>query len=69
MSVDKQDINDRVNNYLLNLVEEGQLTPKDAIRQSYFRPHMIELLRTHGYGKEVRDIDLASLELPEEQIV
>ena len=68
-SIDKQDMNDRVNNYLLGLVEDGELSPVDAVRRSYFRPNMIDRLRTHGYGKVLKDVDLNVLDLPEEQIV
>jgi hypothetical protein len=67
-SVDKQDMNDRVNNYLLSQVAAGALTPIDAVQQSYFRPNMIERLRTHGYGRQIRDLDLSTLDLPEERI-
>ncbi len=68
-SVDKQDMNDRVNNYLLSLVQAGQITPIDAVKLSYFRPNMIERLNTHGYGRALRGLDLASLDLPEEQVM
>jgi hypothetical protein len=61
-------MNDRVNNYLLALVERGEMTPIEAVTESYFRPNMIERLRTHGHGKDVRDINLAELDLPEEKI-
>jgi twitching motility protein PilT len=67
-SVDKQDMNDRVNNYLLVQVQDGELTPLDAVKRSYFRPNMIERLQTHGYGKALRGVDLSTLDLPEEQI-
>ncbi|NLW51377.1 MAG: type IV pilus twitching motility protein PilT [Candidatus Brocadiaceae bacterium] len=68
-SVDKQDMNDRVNNYLLALVQQGQIAPVEAVKQSYFRPNMIELLRAHGHGKSLRDVDLAHLDLADEQII
>jgi hypothetical protein len=68
-SVDKQDMNDRVNNWLLAQVEAGGMTPLDAVKQSYFRPNMIERLRTHGYGKGLRDVDLSTLDLPEEVVM
>ncbi|MCK4373742.1 MAG: Flp pilus assembly complex ATPase component TadA, partial [Candidatus Brocadiae bacterium] len=67
-SIDKQDMNDRVNNYLLGLVEAGDLTPLDALKQSYFRPNMMDRLRTHGYGKALRGLDLSQLDLAEEVI-
>ncbi len=67
-SVDKQDMNDRVNNYLLTQVMDGELTPMEAVRQSYFRPNMIERLRAHGHGRELRDLDLSQMDLPEEQV-
>jgi hypothetical protein len=62
-------MNDRVNNYLLALVQEGQISPVDAVKQSYFRPNMVELLRTHGHGRSLRDVDIAALDLPDEQII
>jgi len=67
-SVDKQDMNERVNNYLLALVQDGELDPVDAVKRSYFRPNMIERLQTHGYGKSLRGLDVSTLDLPEEQI-
>lgn len=67
-SIDKQDMNDRVNNYLLGLVEAGDLAPLDALKQSYFRPNMMDRLRTHGYGKALRGLDLSQLDLAEEVI-
>ena len=57
-STDKQDMNQRVNEYLLEEVEEGDLTPFQAIKNAYFRPGMEEKLRTAGYEKALRDIDL-----------
>jgi twitching motility protein PilT len=68
-SVDKQDMNDRVNNWLLAQVAAGVMTPLDAVKQSYFRPNMIDRLRTHGYGKNLRDLDLSKLDLPEEVVM
>ena len=68
-SVDKQDMNDRVNNYLLSLVQANQLTPVEAVKQSYFRPNMIERLRAHGYGKALASADLSKLDLTEEVIM
>ncbi len=67
-AIEKQDMNERVNNYLLDLVDDGQLEAVDAVKQSYFRPRMVELLKTHGYTKDVRGLDLSTLDLPEEQI-
>ena len=68
-SVDKQDMNDRVNNHLLVLVQDGEMSPVEAVKKSYFRPNMIERLRAHGHGKSLKGVDLADLDLPDEQIV
>jgi len=67
-SIDKQDMNDRVNNYLLSQVKTGELTAMDAVKRSYFRPNMIELLRVHGYGRDLKGLDLATLDLAEEVV-
>jgi twitching motility protein PilT len=58
-SVDKQDMNQRVNEYLLEEVEYGDLTPLGAIKESYFRPGMIDKLKLAGYEKALKDIDLS----------
>jgi twitching motility protein PilT len=68
-AVDKQDMNERVNNYLLGLVQANQLTPVDAVKQSYFRPNMIERLRVHGYAKVLAASDLSKLDLTEEVVM
>jgi twitching motility protein PilT len=68
-SVDKQDMNDRVNNYLLALVNADEITPEEAVKRAFFRPAMIERLRQHGYGRALRDLDLSTLDLPEEQVM
>jgi twitching motility protein PilT len=67
-SVDKQDMNDRVNNYLLSLVASGEMAPMDALKASYFRPNMLELLRGQGYAKALKSLDLSALDLTEEQV-
>ncbi len=68
-SVEKQDMNDRVNNYLLAQVEQREITPEQAVKQSFFRPDMIDRLRRHGYGKAIRDLDLSKIDLPEEVVM
>jgi len=67
-SIDKQDMNDRVNQYLLSLVAAGQVAPLDAMKQSYFRPKMLELLVANGYGKALKSLDLSKLDLAEEVV-
>jgi twitching motility protein PilT len=67
-SVDKQEMNDRVNNYLLALVEKKELSPMEGLQQSYFRPDMLERLRTHGYGKDLKNLDLDKLDMAEEVV-
>ncbi len=64
-SIDKQDMNERVNRYLLEQVRESALTPVEAVRQSYFRPNMLEKLRQAGYSKVVRDMDMSEFEQPQ----
>ncbi|MFO7957425.1 MAG: type IV pilus twitching motility protein PilT [Candidatus Brocadiia bacterium] len=68
-SVDKQDMNDRVNNYLLSLVEADEMEPPEAVRKSFFRPDMIERLRRHGYGRAIRNMDLSKIDLQEEVVM
>ncbi len=67
-SVDKQDMNDRVNNYLLAQVEDRELDPVEAVRQSYFRHDMIRRLRDHGHGRALRGLDLDELDMAEEVV-
>jgi len=64
-STEKQEMNDRVNRFLLSQVKAKDITPLDAVRQSYFKPGMVEMLTTSGYGKAVRNIDLSQFEEPE----
>ncbi|MHC5035004.1 MAG: type IV pilus twitching motility protein PilT [Planctomycetota bacterium] len=68
-SIDKQDMNGRVNDYLLRQVEEGQIDPVDAVKMSFMRPNMLERLRSHGYGRAVRSVDLEQLDLTEEVVM
>ena len=66
-ATDKQDMNQRVNRYLLERVREQQLEPIEAVQQSFFKPDMVEKLRSAGYRKDVDKIDLSQLveETPE----
>jgi len=68
-SVEKQDMNDRVNSYLLSLVEADEIPPTEAVRKSFFRPDMIERLRRQGYGRAIRNIDLSKMDLKEEVVM
>jgi len=68
-SVEKQDMNDRVNNYLLAQVESKQLSPADAVKQSFFRPDMLNRLRRHGYERAVKSLDLSKIDLTEEVVM
>jgi twitching motility protein PilT len=68
-AIDKQDMNNRVNEYLLHLVEQGDVTPVDAVKMAFQRPNMIEQLRGHGYGRALRNIDLDQLDLTEEVVM
>ena len=61
-SVDKQDMNQRVNDYLLAQVQAGSLTPLDAVRLSYFRPDMLDKLRNNGYAKVVQKMDMSQFQ-------
>lgn len=61
-SVEKQDMNDRINVYLLEKVRSKELKPFDAIKQSYFRPGMIERLRKAGYERALKGIDLSKFD-------
>ena len=68
-SVEKQDMNDRVNSYLLGQVENREMTPEQAVKQSFFRPDMIDRLRRHGYGKAIQRMDLSKIDLQEEVVM
>ncbi len=57
-STDKQDMNKRVNEYLLDEVEYGDMSPFEAIQKSYFRPGIEEKLREAGYARQLEKIDL-----------
>jgi len=64
-SVDKQDMNNRINLYLLDRVENHTITPRDAVEQSYFKSGMVDMLKKAGFGKAVQDIDLNQFKEPE----
>ncbi len=61
-SVEKQDMNERINGYLVEKVEDKELQPLEAIKQSYFRPGIIERLNKAGYEKALRNIDLSQFD-------
>jgi Tfp pilus assembly ATPase PilU len=61
-AADKQDMNTRVNEFLLIQVKAGKMTPIDAVRMSYFRPDMVETLTKAGYGKVVQKLDLSQFD-------
>ena len=61
-AVDKQDMNVRVNSYLLDRVEERLITPVEAVDQAYFKPGMLDVLKTAGYSKAVQNYDLSKFE-------
>ena len=58
-SVDKQDMNSRVNTYLLERVEARVITPMDAMEQSFFKSGMMDTLKKAGYGKVLQGVDLS----------
>jgi hypothetical protein len=64
-SVDKQDMNNRINLYLLDRVENHTITPRDAVEQSYFKSGMVDMLKKAGLGKAVQEIDLNQFKEPE----
>jgi twitching motility protein PilT len=68
-STDKQDMDERVNNWLLTRVQSGEVTPEDAVKASFFRVKMMDLMRAHGYQRALRHMSLESLNLTEERIV
>lgn len=63
-STDKQDMNQRVNTLLLQKVSEKKLDPVESVRQSFFKPGMVEMLQKAGYGKAVARLDLSQMEQP-----
>ena len=64
-SSDKQDMNSRVNEYLLERVRSRVMTPLDAMKQSYFKPGMLERLKKAGLGKAVQGVDLSQFNAAE----
>ncbi|MCD6416382.1 MAG: type IV pilus twitching motility protein PilT [Planctomycetes bacterium] len=68
-SVAKQEMNQRVNSYLMQEVQSGRLQPVEAVRQSYFRPDMIKRIREGGLSKSIKDLDLSKLDLTEEVVM
>lgn len=61
-SVDKQDMNERTNRYLIHQVEEGEMSPEQALKDSFFKPDMVEKLRNNGYAKAVKNIDFSQFD-------
>jgi len=68
-STEKQDMNQRINQFLLEKVRAKELEPLDAVRQSYFRPDMLERLRAAGYRKIVEKMDLGQLETEASEVI
>jgi twitching motility protein PilT len=68
-STDKQDMNERVNNWLVMQVQGGQLAPMEALRKSFFRPKMLEMLKTHGFSRALKGATLESMDMAEERVV
>jgi twitching motility protein PilT len=64
-SVDKQDMNSRVNEYLLERVRSRDITPLDAMKLSYFKPGMLESLKKAGLSKAVQGMDLSQFSAAE----
>ena len=65
---DTSDMNQRVNGWLMTRVQSKELTPVEAVKQSYLRPAMIEVLTKNGYGKVAARINLDELDLAEERV-
>jgi len=61
-SVDKQEMNERVNRYLVEQVQDEALSPAEAVETSFFKPDMVSRLRQAGYGKAVQNIDLSQFD-------
>jgi twitching motility protein PilT len=61
-SVDKQDMNERVNNHLLSRVLAGEMTPFESLEKSYFKPRMLEKLREGGFAKALQKIDMSQFD-------
>ena len=68
-SVDKQEMNSRVNGYLLEQVRQNAMSPMDAVKASYFRLAMIELLNKNGFGRGLKDLDMSALDMQEEVVM
>ena len=64
-ATDKQDMNERVNRHLLTQVQDKQISPLQAVQQSYFKPDMVQKLNASGYQKAIRSIDLSQFDQTE----
>jgi len=43
-------------------VQGGSLTPMAAVKKSFFRHDMVRKLQAQGLGKELRGLDLSTME-------
>jgi twitching motility protein PilT len=68
-STDKQDMNNRLNMFLFDRVKKRQLSVDEAIKLSYWRHGLVELLRRQGYERAVKHIDLNQLKEQEQELL
>ena len=61
-SMDKQDMNQRVNAHLLKRVRSREMTVEEAVKQSFFKAGMMELLAGAGYEKALQRIDVSQVQ-------
>ncbi|MDP6439876.1 MAG: ATPase, T2SS/T4P/T4SS family, partial [Candidatus Brocadiia bacterium] len=63
-SVDKGEMNDRVNRWLREKVASAAISPEEAIEQSFFKSDLVEKLKNSGYAKALAKIDMSQFEQP-----
>ena len=64
-AVDRQDMNDRVNRWLLKKVQAKTMEVEDALRQSFLKVDMVQKLTKAGFGKAVSKVDMSQFDATE----
>jgi len=62
---DKQEMNDRVNRWLVEKVRAGEMSPEDALRESFFKPDCLNKLNKAGFARAVARIDMSQFDASE----
>ena len=61
-AVDKQDMNERTNRYLVQQVSSEEMTVAEALKASFFKSGLVNKLREKGFGKALKKVDFSEFD-------